>query len=637
MTQTVTSYINPTPTSLTFVMDAGGALPAGQTFSGKAFNPPPTITSNASWVSPFELSGAGVLFTSTIRPTPAAQSLSPGQYTGQITASDGTHVSQNVGVTLNVRGALRVSNNSVSFLTSGADYTTMVTLPQGGAFPIQINGGATSWASLLIVPDVVNPLNSALSLSLHPQGLRPGTYDTRFQISSILSTDSPAIDVRMTVVPMVTIDANAPGITAAIDNVTYTLPQTFTWQPGSHHMISTTAVQNGPSLCVPACPSSPAKYVFASWSSGSAISQSITAPTQGVDTSSWHANFQSYWRLQTAVAPSGAGTLAFNPSSPDGYYLDRTSVQITANPATGYTFAGFSGDLGGTANPQNLLMSSARNLSASFVQGPVSVTITSNVTPLAVTVDGNLNPNPYSTPVTFTWQQGSDHTVSFAGTIAGAAGVQYVFQAWADGGAISRTIHVGSASATYTANFKTQYYLNASPSPALGGSVTGSGWYDAGSSAQLQATAAAGFQFSSFSSDFSSAQNPASVTMNGPKNVVANFAPSGNPVIYAAQGGANSDDKNGNRVVPVTLKNVGQGAALNVQITSISNISVMSGTGPVTVAGSQFAVPDLPPAASATVGVPFQWPAGATRIRFTVSFTANNGTYSGSTVLNVFR
>jgi hypothetical protein len=633
MTQTVTSYINPSPTSLTFTMDAGGSLPAGQTFSGKSFNPPPTITSNANWVAPFELSGQGVLFTSTIRPTPAAQSLSPGQYTGQITASDGTHVSQNVGITLNVRGALQVSTNSVSLLTSGADYTTMITLPQGGAFPIQINSGSTSWASMLVVPDVVNPLNSALSLSLHPQGLRPGTYTTRFQISSILSTTSPTIDITMTVVPLVTIDANVLGLTAAIDNVTYTLPQTFTWQPGSHHTISTTAVQNGPSLCVPACPSSPAEYKFTSWSSGSAISQTIVAPSQTPDTSAWHANFQSYWRLQTSVAPSGGGTISFNPPSPDGYYLDGSTVQITANPAAGYTFAGFSGDLAGTTNPQNLLMSSAHNLSAAFVQAPVSVTITSNVTPLPLTVDGNL----YSTPATFTWQQGSDHTVSFAGTIAGSASVQYVFQSWADGGAISRTIHVASASATYNANFATQYYLNASPSPALGGSVTGSGWYGAGSSAPLQATAATGFQFSSFSNDFTSTQNPSSVPMNGPKNVAANFAPSGNPVIYAAQGGVNSDDINGNHVVPITLKNVGQGAAMNVQITSISNISVTSGTGPVAVVGSQFALPDLPPSASATVSVPFQWPSGATRIRFTVTFTANGGAYSGSTVLNVFR
>lgn len=649
LTQVVTSYINPSPSSLTFTMNAGGALPAPQSFSGKAFGQSgPTITSNASWVAPFSLSGNGAVFTSTIQPTPAAQSLSPGQYTGQITASDGFHAAQNVAVTLNVRGTLQLSNNSVSFLTSGADYATIIGLLQGSAFPLQVSGGG-GWASLQVAPGP-NPGANVLLLALNPQGLTPGVYSAIFTVSSVLATNRPTIAVTMTVVPQVTIGASQPGITAMVDSVSYTLPQTFTWQPGSHHTISTTAVQYQPFLCAPlpgnSCPNE-LKYAFTGWDSGPALTQSIVAPSRALDKSSWQALFQKSWLLTAAAVPAQGGTISANPTSPDGYYLDGTPVQITATPSSGYTFAGFSGSLGGTANPQNLAMTLPRGVTAAFVQAPVTVTITSQAAGLPVTVDGAAS----RTPAVFTWQQGSNHTVVFAAAIPGAAGTQYLFQSWSDGVlTASRGITAGAANATYTAGFQTQYYVSASPSPAVGGSVTGGGWYHAGADATLQAAAAAGFQFASFSSDplsnVNTTQNPAQFAVNGPKTVAANFGPAGVPVIYASLGGPNADDSNGDRVVPVTLRNVGAGAAVGVQITSISNINVVSGSGQVTVVGGPFPVPPAPdpnlaPNAAATISVPFQWPATATRIQFRVNFTANagspQGTYSGGTTLNLFR
>ncbi len=649
LTQVVNSYINPSPSSLTFTMDAGGALPAGQSFSGKAFGQP-TITSNANWVAPFSLSGNEVLFTATIQPTPAAQSLSPGQYNAQITASDNAHVPQNVAITLNVRGPLQLSSNSISFLTSGADYSTVITLLQGGTFPLQINGG-TNWASLQVIPDPSSAGHFALLLDLNPQGLEPGRYNTHFQVNSTLASNGASIGVDMTVVPPVIISANLAGVTAVIDDTTYSLPHTFTWQPGSPHTIST-ATQYTPFLCIPLpgnpCPNE-VKYSFTGWDSGSAGSQSITAPTKANDKSSWQASFLKSWLLTTSAVPAPAGSISVNPTSPsqDGYYPDSSTVQITATANPGYTFAGFSGSLQGTTTPQNLLMFAPRNVTAAFVQGPVTVTIDSQATGLPVTVDGGT----YQTPATFTWQQGSNHTVAFGSTIAGAAGTQYLFQNWFDGPfPPSRTITAGSANATYVARFRTQYYLNASPSPASGGSVTGSGWYDAGSNATLQAIAATGFQFSSYSSDpithFNTTQNPAILSMNAPKTVAANFGPSGNPIVFASLGGTNSDDSNGNHVVPITLKNVGAGAALGVQVT-ISNINVTLGSGgPVTVVGGPFPAPpttppDLAPNGSTTINVPFQWPTTATRIQIKVNFTANagssQGTYSGSTTLNLFR
>jgi hypothetical protein len=49
-----------------------------------------------------------------------------------------------------------------------------------------------------------------------------------------------------------------------------------------------------------------------------------------------------------------------------GYYVRGTSLQITASPAAGYSFTGFSGALSGTANPQILTMSGPTTLTATY-------------------------------------------------------------------------------------------------------------------------------------------------------------------------------------------------------------------------------------------------------------------------------
>jgi hypothetical protein len=52
-------------------------------------------------------------------------------------------------------------------------------------------------------------------------------------------------------------------------------------------------------------------------------------------------------------------------------------VTLTASPAVGYTFIGFSGSLTGTTNPQNLTMSAPRSVVASFAVPPPSVVLDS--------------------------------------------------------------------------------------------------------------------------------------------------------------------------------------------------------------------------------------------------------------------
>jgi hypothetical protein len=65
---------------------------------------------------------------------------------------------------------------------------------------------------------------------------------------------------------------------------------------------------------------------------------------------------------------------------------------------------------------------------------------------------------PQTAPQALSLRQGS-HPIAVATTQAGAAGTQYVYKAWSDGGPASH-ITVGASAATYTASFQTQYQLD---------------------------------------------------------------------------------------------------------------------------------------------------------------------------------
>ena len=131
----------------------------------------------------------------------------------------------------------------------------------------------------------------------------------------------------------------------------------------------------------------------------------------------------------------------------------------------------------------------------------------------------------YTNSQSFTWVQGSPHTLAATSPQNIGAGVQDIWTSWSDGGALSHTVSpLGSN--TYTANFKTQYYLTTSASP--GGSVTpGSGWVDSGLSVLLTATPLAGSTFTNWTGtgtgSYSGPNNPVSITMNGPITETAGF------------------------------------------------------------------------------------------------------------------
>jgi len=148
-------------------------------------------------------------------------------------------------------------------------------------------------------------------------------------------------------------------------------------------------------------------------------------------------------------------------------------------------------------------------------------TVETNPSGLQVVVDSVT----YTAPQAFGWEEDSSHSLSVASPQAEAGGTRYVYTSWSDQENQEHTIAAPSLTTTYTPNFMTQYSLTTAVNPAGGGVVNpaGKGWYDSGQSVSLSATASSDYSFSGWSGDLTGSANPASLIMNGPKNVAAQF------------------------------------------------------------------------------------------------------------------
>lgn len=75
----------------------------------------------------------------------------------------------------------------------------------------------------------------------------------------------------------------------------------------------------------------------------------------------------------------GNGSVDLNPNA--AFYLEGTSVMLTAIPDQDWYFAGWSGDLGGADNPATIMMDDNKVVTVTFTEEePVLVTLTVNVT-----------------------------------------------------------------------------------------------------------------------------------------------------------------------------------------------------------------------------------------------------------------
>jgi hypothetical protein len=310
---------------------------------------------------------------------------------------------------------------------------------------------------------------------------------------------------------------------------------------------------------------------------------------------------------------------------PGGVYPDIVvTVQVAADaPATASITAAVSG--GGGTDTDTSVDSIA-------ISPAIAVTVGTAPAGFAYTVDGST----YSTASTFRWPSGSLHSLSVV-TSQTAGGMRGVFGGWSNGVAgASQTITVPLTGATYTATFTNlQYSLTSAASPAAAGSVT-NGWYNANTSVAVTATAQSGYQFHHFSGDLSGTANPQSITITGPKYVVANFtalAPSLSARISGKTGPDNA------RIWTLQLVNVGAGPANDAQfagLTFTQTYGVACSPGAAVLTPLPAHVGTLAPltgSGAVLVTVNFGGcPAGA-RFTLVANIQANGGAYTASSTL----
>ncbi|MGH9661651.1 MAG: InlB B-repeat-containing protein, partial [Bryobacteraceae bacterium] len=103
--------------------------------------------------------------------------------------------------------------------------------------------------------------------------------------------------------------------------------------------------------------------VFANWTVGGAITQTIAAPAAA---STITANFDTEYLLTLEPSPASGGVVTTSPTSADGFYAAGTAVQVRAVPNSGFEFGGFLGSLNGLVNPQTVTMNAIRTVRINF-------------------------------------------------------------------------------------------------------------------------------------------------------------------------------------------------------------------------------------------------------------------------------
>lgn len=272
------------------------------------------------------------------------------------------------------------------------------------------------------------------------------------------------------------------------------------------------------------------------------------------------------------------------------------------------------------------------------ISAPVTaVTLLSNPAGRSVTVDGKSS----TTPRTFSWIQGSSHTVDLPTPQAGAAGTRYLFSSWSDGGARSHPVTTPATPLSLRADFTTQFQLTTAVSPVGSGYVTPAtgGWYRAGTVVPLRAVPNKDYAFSSWSGPVvAPAVAATAVAMTGPVAVTATLTPAPflTPNIIAKSGAAAA------RVWTVSLANSGRAEAVNARITALT-LTQNAGAActPAIIAPRPFplnlgAIP-AGGAATGTVTIDFSGCPAAARFTAAVFWEAAGGFSGSKSFVNQFR
>lgn len=228
------------------------------------------------------------------------------------------------------------------------------------------------------------------------------------------------------------------------------------------------------------------------------------------------------------ITTVGNGTANANPAAAIYHYGD--TVQLNAYPDNGWTFGGWSGDASGTTNT-TITINGNKAVTATFTQNSYQVVfdltgVSSSFTGVVLTVDGT-GYTAADLPKAFMWLHGSVHTFAFNQTLPVSNGERYTWTSTSGASQLQSGSLTITNTATVTAAYGTQYQLTVTTSQ---GTVSGSGWYTAGTSAVAQVTQSivtsgtdTRYVFNGWSGDAQGSQSSITVAVDGPKTVTANW------------------------------------------------------------------------------------------------------------------
>lgn len=173
---------------------------------------------------------------------------------------------------------------------------------------------------------------------------------------------------------------------------------------------------DGDQITLTATPST--GYIFATWggsASGSASPLLMTIASDTTISATFSAVATGY--TVTVTQPASGGTIALSPQKAS--YANGDVVIVTATPATGYSFTGWSGDLTGTTSPASFTVSGNATIGATWTQQTYTVTATQS-TGGTIVVSPATGPYHYSDAVTISATPSTGY--SFAGWTSGLTG-----------------------------------------------------------------------------------------------------------------------------------------------------------------------------------------------------------------------
>lgn len=274
------------------------------------------------------------------------------------------------------------------------------------------------------------------------------------------------------------------------------------------------------SVTVSATPN--ANYIFINWTeNGNLVSTNASYTFTISSNRTLVANFaQIIDTLLTSANPSIGGN-----TSGGGTYTRGSNATVTATANAGYIFTNWTenGNPVSSNTSYTFAISANRNLVANFSQNIVNYTVTTASSPS----NGG------------TTTGGGSYANGTSVTINATANVGYTFANWSENGTIVSTnasySFIISANRNLVANFiqnVVNYSVSINASPSQGGTMSGMGSYNSGTTVTINAIPNAGYTFSNWTENGTIVSSNASYSfvINSSRAFVANFRANTNSI-----------------------------------------------------------------------------------------------------------